>query len=309
MGLVMSRLVLHAYDDTARFEADVRSFLMANEAANCLPLGLLTGLHAGEWSEAFMATVTRGAETGEAIVLVAMRTPPYNLVLCAPAAVEALAPLADHVHAATGPSGLPGVLGPEAAASSFAALWSERSGTRAELRVAQRIYRCETVEPLDGVPGSLRAVTQADRPLIRAWLQGFHAEAMPGLPFDADEATERWLASASRSLWFWMDEDRPVSMVGALGPTPNGIRIAAVYTPPELRRRGYASAAVAGLTQRMLDEGRAFCTLFTDLSNPTSNKIYQQVGYRPVLDVPLYAFEAAPAHRSRVQRPLNGPPA
>ena len=71
-------------------------------------------------------------------------------------------------------------------------------------------------------------------------------------------------------------------MSGFGGPTPSGIRIGPVYTPPELRRRGYASALVAALTASLLESGRRLCFLFTDLANPTSNSIYQQVGYRPV---------------------------
>ena len=79
-------------------------------------------------------------------------------------------------------------------------------------------------------------------------------------------------------------------MAGYAGPTPNGIRIGAVYTPPDLRRQGFASAVTASLSQHLLDQGRKFCFLFTDLLNPTSNKIYQQVGYRPVSDVDRYDF-------------------
>jgi predicted GNAT family acetyltransferase len=75
------------------------------------------------------------------------------------------------------------------------------------------------------------------------------------------------------------------------GATPSGIRIGPVYTPPELRGRGYASALVAELTRRLIAGGRQFCFLFTDLANPTSNSIYQRVGYRPVTDVNLWVFE------------------
>lgn len=73
-----------------------------------------------------------------------------------------------------------------------------------------------------------------------------------------------------------------------------GLVIAAVnlvYTPPELRRRGYASACVAALSQLLLDAGWKFCCLFTDMSNPTSNHIYQQIGYTPVCDFNEYIFE------------------
>ncbi len=77
------------------------------------------------------------------------------------------------------------------------------------------------------------------------------------------------------------------------GRTPHGIRISGVYTPPEWRGHGYASACVAHLSQRMLDDGRSFCFLFADLDNPTSNDIYQQIGYRPVCDMPLYQFRTS----------------
>jgi len=87
----------------------------------------------------------------------------------------------------------------------------------------------------------------------------------------------------------------PVSLAGCTGPTPNGIRIGPVYTPPEHRNHGYASAAVAALSQLLLERGFRSCFLFTDLSNPTSNKIYQAVGYQPVCDVDEYAFGAEPA--------------
>jgi predicted GNAT family acetyltransferase len=80
-------------------------------------------------------------------------------------------------------------------------------------------------------------------------------------------------------------------MAGFGGLTPNGIRIGPVYTPPDERRRGYGSALTAALTQQLLDGGRRFCFLFTDLANPTSNRIYQQIGYRAVSDVDLWVFQ------------------
>jgi len=86
------------------------------------------------------------------------------------------------------------------------------------------------------------------------------------------------------------EDNTPVSMAGASGPTPNGIRVGAVYTPPERRRRGYASGLVAALSQEQLDAGKRFCFLYTDLANPTSNKIYQDIGYEAVSDVDEYHF-------------------
>jgi len=88
-------------------------------------------------------------------------------------------------------------------------------------------------------------------------------------------------------LW---EDGGTVSLAGCGGLTANGIRVGPVYTPPELRRRGYASALTAALTRELLAGGRRFCFLFTDLGNPTSNSIYRQVGYEPVADVDQWAF-------------------
>src|SRR5438876_114270 len=80
----------------------------------------------------------------------------------------------------------------------------------------------------------------------------------------------------------------PVALTSVVGHTPHGARIGAVYTPPELRRRGYATALVADVSRRQLAEGKRFCFLFTDLANPISNSIYPKVGYRPVADFREY---------------------
>src|SRR5438093_1092376 len=107
---------------------------------------------------------------------------------------------------------------------------------------------------------------------------------------EARANAERWIAGGRLRLW---EDGVVVSMAGASGPTPNGIRVGAVYTPPDKRRRGYASALVAALSQEQLDTGKKFCFLYTDLANPTSNKIYQDVGYEPVCDIDEYIFESA----------------
>ena len=83
----------------------------------------------------------------------------------------------------------------------------------------------------------------------------------------------------------------PVSMAAGTRPIVHGITVNRVYTSPALRRRGYATACVAALSQRLLDEGYQFSMLFTDLANPTSNNIYQQIGYRPVCDFRETRFE------------------
>jgi uncharacterized protein len=90
-------------------------------------------------------------------------------------------------------------------------------------------------------------------------------------------------------LW---ENDRPVSLAGWGGETPNGVRVGPVYTPPAHRRRGYGSAVTAAVTAERLAAGRRFCFLYTDLANPTSNRIYASLGYEPVCDSVDCAFEA-----------------
>ena len=100
-----------------------------------------------------------------------------------------------------------------------------------------------------------------------------------------------WIERNGRTAYLWIDRGRPVSLTGAGGLTPNGIRVGPVYTPREDRGRGYASNLVARVSQELLDSGRTFVFLFTDLSNPTSNKIYQAIGYEPVSDVDEWEFD------------------
>ena len=96
---------------------------------------------------------------------------------------------------------------------------------------------------------------------------------------------------ADRLLYLWDVGGVPVSLAGGTRPGVHCISVGPVYTPPEHRCRGYASACVAALSQHLLDAGWEFCTLFTDLANPTSNSIYQKIGYRPVCDFNEYLFE------------------
>jgi uncharacterized protein len=153
------------------------------------------------------------------------------------------------------------------------------------------IYSIETVRPPAGVPGSLRRATEADLELLHQWNDAFVEEAFGerAVPGQTARSIASRLGSAQGGYAIWEDGD-PVCLVGFTGPTPNGIRIGPVYTPPQFRRRGYGSAATAELSRQLIAEGRRFCVLFADLDNPTSNHIYQEIGFEPVADVAVYAF-------------------
>lgn len=276
-------------------------FLAAREAEHCLLFGIAATIanHPEVYPERRFWTV----HEGERVIAAALRTPPHNLLLSQIDDARALAALTEDVLASDDP---PGVLGPTAATRSIADAWSTRTGGAAARAVQERIFRIDTVIPPRPVSGRCREAEERDRALLAAWWAAFSAEAIPGAPRgDADEAADRMLRRAGRVAYVWEDDHQVATFACATGPTPRGIRVGPVYTPPELRGRGYASNLVAAVSEQQLASGRSFCFLFTDLANPTSNHIYQELGYVPVVDVDEYRFAlpiaegSAPALRTR----------
>jgi predicted GNAT family acetyltransferase len=273
--------------DVVAFEDRAGAFLREREAENNLILGLCANLRAGRSfgpQPPYFAVATVGAD----VVGAAMRTPPLNLLVAAGTHERSVPAIVEDVRGVT--AHLPGAVGPVTLARVLADRWSARTGASARLHMAERIYRLDRViaPPHGPASGQMRQATALDRALVSGWLLAFAQEALnEGNAAAASASADWWIHSGG--LYLWVD-GQPVAMAGASGPTPNGIRIGAVYTPRELRGRGYASTLVATLSQRQLDAGRRFCFLFTDLSNPTSNKIYQDIGYGPVCDVEEYRF-------------------
>ena len=135
----------------------------------------------------------------------------------------------------------------------------------------------------------MRPADHADRALLLEWVEAFATEVLhESVSGDAglrhERSVDARLAGGDAGFALWEADGRPVSLVGFGGPTPNGIRIGPVYTPPEHRGRGYASALTAEVSAQQLAGGRRFCFLYTDLGNPTSNAIYMRIGYERVCD-------------------------
>jgi len=268
----------------ADFLAHAGEFLQGREAEHNLILGLCSRLLVAPLlygEPAYFATV----EDGGRVVGASMRTPPHNLILSELDDLAAIGPLLDDSRAAFG--SLPGVVGPKEPVARFAEAW----GGPARLEVAQRAFRADHVEPPGPTSGRMRDYERRDRELAARWMDAFAEEALPEPPPESsEEFVDRREEDPDGGLVLWEDDGAVVSMAGYGGRTPNGIRIGPVYTPPELRGRGYASALTAALTQRLLDSGLRFCFLFTDLANPTSNSIYQRIGYEPVSDFDHWSF-------------------
>ncbi len=133
--------------------------------------------------------------------------------------------------------------------------------------------------------GAARVADEGDRTLLVDWLRAFSIEALA--EDEPDEAAleasvEHKLVADDGAYVLWEVGGEPVSCAGYGSSTPSGTRVGPVYTPPEHRGRGYASAVTAHVSADRLAAGRRFCFLYTDLANPTSNKIYADIGYRPV---------------------------
>lgn len=287
---------LERFADIGEFAQRVEPYLLAHEATHCLMLGLLSTLPRGSVSTdeiPYMALV----EDQDAIVLVVMRTPPFNLILSriapefAADPSEAFALIASDVWLRYRDK-LPGVIAPVPVSRLFAERWQQKTGQQTRMTLNERVYELDTVIPVASVPGSYRRPTEADRDLLSRWLEEFADEALgPTEHLDAADWVDRFFATPSRGAYLWEDGGVPVSLAAYGNPTTHGIRIGPVYTPPEHRGRGYASACVAVLSQHLLESGRTFCYLFTDLANPTSNHIYQEIGYNPVNDVDVFQFD------------------
>jgi len=270
---------LRRFDDATAFLAAVESTLLENEAENALILGVALRVRDGHSygdERPFFASVEDDGRTD----VVAVRTPPHNLLVREETgSSEGLRLIASHLAGAR--VHLPGVHGPRSSADRFARAWTDAAGVRSEIGMEQRLYRLTEVTAPTGVPGRFRLAESKDRDLLVEWIGAFVEEAVGSPHADPGVMVDRLMAAESLAVW---DIGRPVSMAGSGRPTPSGISINLVYTPPEERGNGYASACVAALSRRHLRGGKLYCTLFTDLSNRTSNALYQRIGYRPLDD-------------------------
>jgi predicted GNAT family acetyltransferase len=274
------------FSDAGQFLERVQPFLVRREAEHCLILGLLDGLRSGEQIGDAPPLMVSVEERGE-VAGVVLRTPPHNLILSWIGDDSTLDTIARELHAAGGV--LPGVNGSADIAQKFASRWSELSGCSYRVQMAQRIYQLSRVINESRAAGRLREPTLSDEALLREWRAAFSIDA-EGMDREQAEKDAALPLRKSRHLLLWEVEGSAVSMAGYSGRTPNGIRIAWVYTPPENRGKGFAGACVAALSQKLLDEGRKFCFLYTDLANPISNHVYQKMGYEPVTDATVYSF-------------------
>jgi uncharacterized protein len=279
---------LERFANAVDFYDRAERHLLRHEACHSLILGIAAQLveHPELFrEEPYLATVEERGTVKGAVLM----TPPFGPVLSLGFVPESLRLLAEDLHELY-PT-LPGVLGDVDTVRSFAETWKDLSRQPCRRKRADCVHRLERVIPVEDVPGRLRQATEADWELLLEWFVAFGVEALEEDidPQVAARSVDAYLTTEGMSLYLWEDEE-PVSMAGRSRPTPNGTTVNYVYTPPEHRRQGYASACVAALSQLLLDEGYRYCYLFTDLANPTSNRIYEAIGYEPICDLDEYEF-------------------
>ena len=223
---------------------------------------------------------------------IAMRTapfepwPPYLLTMPDEAADALARAVLDRGVPVDGANGL------RPATDRFAATVAALTGRRAEVHLHHRLFELGSLVGPRRVPGRLRAVRPDEAETALAWIHQFFRDADEQAGRDAghlSEASAFGLHDVHRKLeegvlWFWTDhEDRPVHLTGANPPVDGVTRIGPVYTPKEERGRGWAGAAVAEVSRQLQSRGER-AVLFTDQANPTSNALYQALGYEPVVD-------------------------
>ena len=263
--------------------------LERDEARNQLALAIAgtVARHPEAYDEARFWIAVDSGEPAAA----ALHTPPYGALFADPdsdaALTAVLAALAEDDPE------VPGIVGMVPHIDTAARSLAAATGRRPERVLSQGVYALREVRPVSRAAGEAREAHDGDRDLLRAWIVDFATESLPdpGREIDRVERTlDVRLGSGDAGYWLWEDVGEPVSLSGFGGPTPNGIRIGPVYTPPERRRRGYAPTLVADQSAWLLEQEYRFCFLYTDLENPTSNRIYEQIGYERVGDSADYRF-------------------
>ncbi|MGH2842904.1 MAG: GNAT family N-acetyltransferase [Solirubrobacteraceae bacterium] len=225
------------------------------------------------------------AATGE-VAAAALRTPPRAMLAVGFDDPEAARALVD-AFLAIDPDP-PGVNGGPRAARAIASAWATATGGTSVL--ARRIALHELHEltpPADPPPGGLRPAGPDDLELLARWYGDFSVEAHGIAAVDAHRSAWRAIAFGRAHVW---DDGGQRATVGHSSAVAGVCRIGPVYTPPEHRGRGYAGAAVAELSRRLLGREAERCILNTDLANPISNRIYAALGYRRCGDWEEHAF-------------------
>ncbi|MDZ8089763.1 MAG: GNAT family N-acetyltransferase [Nostoc sp. DedQUE12b] len=273
---------LHRFDNIQEFWHCTQAYLLQHQVENNVLLSIShTLLHNPEryLGKPYLAIVQTSGE----ILAVAIRTPPQKLILSKAQNMDALRLIAQDLRQEQ----LPGSMGLAKEAEIFSQTWQTLTEQFYQRSVVMKIYQLTALQKVSTASGYLRLATQSDRSLLIEWLCAFLSEIDEAVSEDVEHQVDNRLKQ--QNTYFWVDST-PVSVASGKQVLPTIGRINLAYTPLEYRRKGYATACVTALSQKLLDQGCRDCLLMADLANPTANHIYQAIGYRPLSDWHEYSF-------------------
>jgi GNAT superfamily N-acetyltransferase len=161
------------------------------------------------------------------------------------------------------------------------AAWADATGGTGTTSLRTRLFKLGELLPPDPAPrGAARVADEGDRELLVDWIAAFGRESGGAHPEDAGRLVDDRLSH--RGFTLWETDGVPVALAGLTREVAGVVRVSAVYTPPEHRRRSYGGGVTTAVSRAALDAGAAAVVLFTDQANPTSNALYQRLGYRPI---------------------------
>ncbi len=268
------------WKDPNHFSDRVMTALLDEEAKNSLMIGVLNNVKQGIYETFHQFTVE---EDGELLAILQV-TPPHPLhYIVVKTERSDLLPSFIIPHLLKEEVPFSEVVSERQQAERFGKVWQELTSGSSEMFMSQGLYRLDSVEDIDMAKGHMREATKADQAQLEAWYSAFEAES--GLRSSPPEKVTKAVQTMldREEAVFWEVDGQVVSCAKRARPTENGITVSFVYTSPDARGRGYARSLVADLSRQLL-ETKSFCVLYTDLTNPTSNKIYREVGYRQIMD-------------------------
>jgi len=276
---------LQFYPNASEFLAVARPVLMATEDTSNLMLGLAEAMVSkASQIRSWIVSTPSGPQ------FLIFQTPPHNLILSPASDLAPVAFAAKQIAAEFAGLDFLGVVGPVHEVDVFAQAWKQATGQNFQLGYRTRMYRADSAQMPEHsgqseIPGRMICANSDHLNLVTQWTYQFALEAHPHEAGTIEKMREATTIRLGRSqIFLWEVERQAVAQVLVSGETPAGTRLSAVYTPPELRGKGFATALVAQITQQKISEGKKFCVLFTDLGNATSNSIYQKIGYRAIAD-------------------------
>lgn len=269
------------YDNAHDFERKIELILSEKEDVFSLFWGVLQAIKAGNYENPFMATIE---EDGRVLALFQMTPPhPLNLIFVDEIRLEEIMDVFTNKMVEL-EINFNSIISLKPWAYKVAKIWEIKTGRTHQLLMDQGLYRLNKVnETLEHSPGTWRYAEESDSSLIEKWFNLFESDT--GLPISSIEYVKKRVAMflKEREVFLWEDKGKIVSMMKKSRPTKNGVTVSFVFTPKEERKKGYARTLVTAVSTELLKDFD-FCVLYTDMMNPTSNKIYREIGYERIAD-------------------------